>query len=76
MIVEMMVMIRRIIIIITPRSIFLLEELASSHTVWNLPAFHGNRKFLTALMRARHMYQSWCQINTVHAPVPLLEDQF
>ena len=44
---------------------FLLEKLTGSQLVKNFPAFHGTRKFITALTNVRH-FPILGQPNTVH----------
>jgi len=42
--------------LLTPVSRVLLEKLAGSQLVKKFPAFYGNRRFITAFTRARHVY--------------------
>ena len=45
--------------LLTPWSKVLLEKLVSLQLVKKFPAFHGTRRFLTALTSARHLSLSW-----------------
>ena len=44
---------------LTPWRIFLLEKLIGLQLVKKFPAFHGNRRFITALTSVRHLSLSW-----------------
>ena len=48
-----------IIIIITPWCRVLLEKLTDLQLVKKFPAFHGTRRFITALTSVRHLSLSW-----------------
>ena len=48
-----------IIIILTPRCRVLLEKLTGLQLVKKFPAFHGARRFITALTSVRHLSLSW-----------------
>ena len=43
----------------TPWSIVLLEKLTGLQIVKKFPAFHGTRRFITALTSVRHLSLSW-----------------
>ena len=45
--------------LITPRCRVLLEQLTGLQLVKKFPAFHGNRRFITALTSVRHLSLSW-----------------
>jgi hypothetical protein len=45
--------------LLNPWSRVLLEKLTGSQLVKNFPAFYGNRKFITAFTRARHLSLPW-----------------
>ena len=45
--------------ILTPRCRVLLEKLIGLQLVKKFPAFHGTRRFITALTSARHLSLSW-----------------
>ena len=44
---------------LTPRCRVLLEQLTGLQLVKNFPAFHGTRRFITALTSVRHLSLSW-----------------
>ena len=44
---------------LTPRCRVLLEQLTGLQLVKKLPAFHGTRRFITALTTVRHLSLSW-----------------
>ena len=44
---------------LTPRRRVLLEKLTGLQLVTKFPAFHGTRKFITALTSVRHLSLSW-----------------
>ena len=48
-----------IIIILTPWRRVLLEKLTGLQLVKKFPAFHGTRRFITALTSVRHLSLSW-----------------
>jgi len=60
---------------ITAWSAVLLEKLTGPQLVKKFPAFYGNRMFITAFTRARHV-PILNQINAVHVSIPRLEDTF
>ena len=45
--------------LLTPRCRVLLEKLTGLQLVKKFPAFHGNRRFITALTSFRHLSLSW-----------------
>ena len=45
--------------ILTPWCKVLLEKLTGLQLVKNFPAFHGTRRFITALTSVRHLFLSW-----------------
>ena len=45
--------------LLTPWCRFLLEELTGLQLVKKFPAFHGTRRFITALTSVRHLSLSW-----------------
>ena len=45
--------------ILTPRCRVLLEQLTGLQLVKKFPAFHGTRRFITALTSVRHLSLSW-----------------
>jgi len=45
--------------LLTPQSRVLLDKLTGFQPVKKLPAFYGTRRFITALIRARHLSLSW-----------------
>jgi len=45
--------------LLTPRCRVLLEQLTGLQLVKKLPAFHGTRRFITALTSVRHLSLSW-----------------
>ena len=45
--------------VFTPRCRVLLEKLTGLQLVKKFPAFHGTRKFITALTSVRHLSLSW-----------------
>jgi len=45
--------------LLTPRCRVLLEQLPGLHLVKKFPAFHGTRRFITALTSVRHLSLSW-----------------
>ena len=45
--------------LLTPRCRVLLEQLTGLQLVKKFPAFHGTRKFITALTTVRHLSLSW-----------------
>ena len=45
--------------LLTPWCRFLLEKLTSLQLVKKFPAFHGTRRFITALTSVRHLSLSW-----------------
>ena len=45
--------------LLTPWCRFLLEQLTGLQLVKKFPAFHGTRRFITALTRVRHLSLSW-----------------
>ena len=45
----------------TPRSRILLEKLTGSQLLKKFPAFYGNRRFITAFTRFRHLSLSWAR---------------
>ena len=45
--------------LLTPWCRVLLEKLTGLHLVKKFPAFHGTRKFITALTSVRHLSPSW-----------------
>jgi hypothetical protein len=57
-------------VVLTPRSRFLLEKLTGSQLVKKFPAFFGTRKFITAFSRARHLSLSWARSSQSMLPHP------
>ena len=45
--------------VLTPWCRVLLEKLTGLHLVKKFPAFHGTRRFITALTSVRHLFLSW-----------------
>ena len=45
--------------LLTPRCTVLLEQLTGLQLVKKFPAFHGTRRFITALTSVRHLSLSW-----------------
>jgi len=45
----------------TPWSEVLFEKLTVSQVVKQFPAFYGNRRFITAFSRARHLSLFWAR---------------
>ena len=45
--------------LLTPRCRVLLEKLTGLQLLKKFPAFHGNRRFITALTSVRHLSLSW-----------------
>ena len=45
--------------LLTPRCRVLLEKLTGLQMVKKFPAFHGTRRFITALTSVRHLFLSW-----------------
>jgi len=45
--------------LLTPWCRVLLEKLTGLQLVKKLPAFHGTRRFITALTSVRHLSLSW-----------------
>ena len=55
--------------LIIPRCRVLLEKLTGLQLVKKLPAFHGNRRFITALTSVRHLSPSWASpIQSIYPP--------
>ena len=53
--------------ILTPRYRVLLEKLTGLQLVKKFPAFHGTRRFITALTSVRHLSLSWASpIQSIH----------
>ena len=50
--------------LLTPRCRVLLEKLTDLQLVKKFTAFHGTRRFITALTSVRHLYLSWA------SPIP------
>ena len=56
--------------LLTPWYKFLLEKLTSLQLVKKFPAFHGTRRFITALTSVRHLSLSWASpIQSIY-PLP------
>ena len=51
----------RLLFIITPWCRVLLEKLTGLHLVKKFPAFHGTRRFITALTSVRHLSLAWAR---------------
>ena len=45
--------------LLTPWCRILLEQLTGLQLVKKFPAFHGTRRFITALTSVRHLFLSW-----------------
>ena len=58
--------------LLTPWCRVLLEKLTGLQLVNKFPAFHGTRRFITALTSVRHLSLSWAQPNSVHIPTSYL----
>jgi len=56
--------------LLTPRSKVLLEKLTGLQLVKKLPAFYGNRKFITALTSDRHLSLSQASLIQSIPPHP------
>ena len=54
--------------LLTPWCRVVLEKLTGLQLVKKFPAFHGTRRFITALTSVRHLSLSWAQPNPVHIP--------
>jgi len=54
--------------LLTPWCRVLPEQLTGLQLVKKFPAFHGTRRFITALTSVRHLSLSWAQPNPVHIP--------
>ena len=54
--------------LLTPWCRVLLEKLTGLQLVKKLPAFHGTRRFITALTSVRHLSLSWA--NTIQSLYP------
>ena len=53
--------------LLTPRCRVLLEQLTGLQLVKKFPAFHGTRRFITALTSVRHLSLSWASpIQSIH----------
>ena len=50
--------------LLTPWRRVLSEQLTGLHLVKKFPAFHGTRRFITALTNVRHLSLSWASIFT------------
>ena len=48
--------------LLTPWCRFLLEKLTGLQLVKKFPAFHGTRRFITALISVRHLSLSWASL--------------
>ena len=60
--------------LLTPRCRVLLEKLTGLQLVEKFPAFHGVRRFITALTSVRHLSLSWASpIQSIHPHPNLLE---
>ena len=57
--------------LLTPWCRILLEKLTGLQLVKKFPAFHGTRRFITALTRVRHLSLSWA--NPIQSTSHLLE---
>ena len=56
------------IYLLTPCCRVILEQLTGLQLVKKFPAFHGTRRFITALTTVRHLSLSWASHNPVHIP--------
>ena len=55
-------------LLLTPWCTVLLEKLTGLQLVKKLPAFHGTRRFITALTNVRHLSLSWASpIQSIYA---------
>ena len=55
------------VFLLTPWCTVLLEQLTGLQLVKKFPAFHGTRKFITALTNVRHLSLSWASsIQSIH----------
>ena len=54
--------------LLTPRYRVLLEQLTGLQLVNKFPAFHGTRRFITALTSVRHLSLSWA--SPIHSIYP------
>ena len=54
--------------LLTPWCRVLLEKLTGSQLVKKFPAFHGTRRFITALTSVRHLSLFWA--SPTHIPHP------
>ena len=60
--------------LLTPRCRVLLEKLTGLQLVKKFPAFHGTRRFITALTSVRHLSLSWASpIQSIYPHHTLLE---
>ena len=50
---------KQFVYLLTPRRRVLLEKLTGLQLVKKFPAFHGTRRFITALTSVRHLSLSW-----------------
>ena len=60
----------RLTYLLTPWCRVLLEKLTSSQLIKKFPAFHGTRRFITALTSVRHMSLSWASPSQSIYPHP------
>jgi len=56
---EKMIIFSQTTYLLTPCCRVLLEKLTGLHLVKKFPAFHGSRRFITALTSVRHLPLSW-----------------
>ena len=56
--------------LLTPWCRILLEKLTGLQLINKFPAFHGNRRFITALTSVRHLSLSWASPNQSIYPHP------
>ena len=59
--------------LLTPWCRVLLEKLTGLQLVKKFPAFHGTRRFITALTSARHLSLSWVRSIQSVPPFPFLK---
>jgi len=59
-----------VVYLLTPWCRVLLENLTGSQLVKKFPAFHGTRKFITALTSVRHLSLSWASPSQSINPHP------
>jgi len=62
--------------LLTPWCRVLLEKLTALPLVQNLPAFHGPRRFITALTSVRQLSLSWADYRIQHVKIIVLRNAY